>query len=178
MQFTKAALSLAASLLLVTAQPPSYGTQEVCDDLSEYNKLGCPANTTKPCASWMEQMAVLNDFTYRLYELQQVHQVFDEYVACNYLNHAPEVSGPGRDVAADFLAQSLPGGNVTLKRRTVGYNESGAAFGTTHFEGYNSYLGFGDIMYIQRFIGTCIVEGWDVAEAVNYTSTQNPIAYF
>ena len=177
MQFTKLALSLAASLFLVTAQPSGPKNQG-CDGLSEYYKLGCPTNTTKPCASWKEQMAVLNDFTYRLYEQQQVHQVFDQYVAYNYLNHAPEVSSPGRDVAASFLAESLPGGNVTIKRRIVGYNESGVAFGITHFEGYSSYEGLGDIMYIQRFIGTCIVEGWDVAEAVNYTSTENPIAYF
>ena len=176
MQFTKI-LSLAASLFLVTAQPSGLDTRG-CNGLEEYHKLRCPTGTTKPCASWEEQMAVLNEFTYRLYELQQVHQVFDKYVACDYLNHAPEVSGPGRDVAADFLANSLPGGNVTIKRRIVGYNESGSAFGITHFLGYNSYLGYGDIMYIQRFIGTCIVEGWDVAEAVNYTSTQNPIAYF
>ena len=94
MQFTKI-LSLAASLFLVTAQPSGLDTRG-CDGPSEYYKLRCPTSTTKPCASWEEQMAVLKDFTYRLYKLQQVHEVFDQYVACDYLNHAPEVSGPGQ----------------------------------------------------------------------------------
>lgn len=177
MQFTKLALFLTASLSLATARL-STSDDRSCHGHTEYDKLGCPTNTTKPCASWDEQLAVLNDFTYRLYEQQKAHEVFDQYVACDYLNHAPEVSGPGRDVAASFLAESLPGGNVSIKRRVVGYNESGAAFGITHFEGYNPHFGLGAIMYVQRFVGTCIVEGWDVAEAVNYSSTKNPIAYF
>ena len=177
MQLIKLALPVFLCLSSSTVHASTSDNKD-CKVPPEYNNLGCPSKTTKPCATWKEQLEVLCDFTNRLYKNHEAHQVFDQYVANNYLNHAPEVSGPGREVAASFLAKSLPGGNVTLLRRFIGYDYMGTAFGTTHFKGYNPHLGYGDIMYIQRFIGTCIVEGWDVATGVDYNSTKNPIAYF
>ena len=187
MLFTNVALPLLASLTLTSAAPNggwgsrrgsggSNGAPSNQNVPQEYYTLGCPQNTTKPIATWQEQIDVLLDFTQRLYEEQDVYAVFDQYVAVDYINHAPEVTGPGRDIAASFLANSLPGGNVALHERTFGYNQSGSAFGTTHFKGYSPAFGYGAIMYLQRFIGTCIVEGWDVATGI--TNSSNPIAYF
>lgn len=67
---------------------------------------------------------------------------------------------------------------MNLQRVFVGSDDEGVDYGTVHFQGFSALYGEGDIAGIFRFVGTCVVEYWDVAVGVDRSSTKNPIAYF
>lgn len=144
---------------------------------SAYHTLGCPS-TTKPHASHREQLSVLNNFANLVYVQHNVAQGYNTYVAKDFINHAPEISGNGTAIAIATQTPMLIGGHVNLQRVFVGSDENDVDYGTVHFQGFSVRFGEGDIAGIFKFVGTCVVEYWDVAQGVDRNSTKNPIAYF
>lgn len=60
----------------------------------------------------------------------------------------------------------------------MGSDANGVDYGTVHFQGFSVKRGEGVIAGIFRFVGTCVVEYWDVSRGVDRNSTKNPIAFF
>ena len=121
---------------------------------SEYYTLGCP-NSTKPFATQQEQLVAVNDYANLLYLQKQIVVAENKYVAKDFINHAPEVTGNGRDIAIAILSKLLPTSTIEIQRIFVGKDINGVSYSTTHFKGISSVQGVGDIADIWRLIGTC-----------------------
>lgn len=159
------------SIAFLFSAVPTFATSKS----SEYDTLGCPAGT-KRYATQRQQLAALTDFGDLLYLQKQVAKAENTYVAANFINHAPEVPGDGRELAIKTITPLLNTSTIEIQRRFVGQDADGQSFGVTYFKGISQILGVGVIADIWRMIGTCLVEHWDVATgAVNFT---NPKAYF
>ena len=78
MQFAVSALPLLGLVTASLASGSIYPRQgaSAIGGPGEYYSLGCP-NTTKPVATFQEQLAVFNDFCTSLYVNQQIDYAFD-----------------------------------------------------------------------------------------------------
>ena len=142
---------------------------------NEFYTLGCPSST-KPWASQREQLSVLTNFANLVFVQHNLDEGYNTYAAKHFINHAPEISDNGTAIAIATQGPMLKGGSTQLQRIFAGQAADGTSYGTIHFRAVSLKLGVGDIAGIWRFVGTCLVEYWDVATGV-YNST-NPIAYF
>ena len=120
----------------------------------EYRRIGCP-DSTKPYASHKEQLEAITDFGNLLYLQKQVETAEYKYVAKDFINHAPEVPGNGRDLAIQTLVPMLATSTIEIKNVWAGRNATGADFSLTYFKGDSSVFGVGVIADIWRMIGTC-----------------------
>ncbi|PYH29143.1 uncharacterized protein BO87DRAFT_380785 [Aspergillus neoniger CBS 115656] len=145
----------------------------------EFTALGCP-DTTKPEASQAEQLAAWNDFTNLLYTEKRLTDAFTKYVATGYINHSPLVTGNDIDTTLGELSAIVPNVDSQLQRAFVGWDKDGTAYGTAHTKVIgNATMGIPNSALVDmiRMVGTCLVEHYDVQQAVDGTAP-NPIAFF
>ena len=169
---------------------------------SEYYSLGCPSST-KPWASSQQQLDAITEYGNLLYLQKQIDTAENTYVAKQFINHAPEISGNGTELAIKTLKPMLATSTIEIQRVFVGSDNSGNDYSVTYFKGISTVQGTGVIADIWRMIGTCkyklllqqndlhygimpriraltscpgLVEHWDVASGVQNSS--NPVAYF
>ncbi|CAK96248.1 hypothetical protein CBS63078_7057 [Aspergillus niger] len=145
----------------------------------EFTALGCP-DTTKPQASQAEQLAAWDDFTNLLYTEKRLTDAFTKYVATGYINHSPLVSANGIDTTLGELSGIVPNVDSQLQHVFVGWDKNGTAYGTAHTKVTgNATMGIPNSALVDmiRMVGTCLVEHYDVQQAVDGTAP-NPIAFF
>ncbi|RAK77692.1 nuclear transport factor 2 family protein [Aspergillus fijiensis CBS 313.89] len=169
-------------LLLLTSTHATSTTPSPNTD--EFTQLNCP-NTTTPTATPAEQLAAWTTFTNLMYTEHRLTDALSHYVAGKYINHSPLVAGTGVTETAAELTNLVPDVTSQLQRAFVGWDAAGNAFGVAHTrvipnpkedgaEGGESAL-----VDIIRMVGTCMVEHWDVEQAVGSKGEGgNPIAFF
>jgi len=125
----------------------------------------CPPRNVNPS----EQHAIFFDFIDKLYVKQNATDAYLTYVSPDYINHSP-YAPQGRAAAIAFLSFLIPSLNRTILHETFENN-----IGMVHLK-VNSrpLLALVDLF---RMNGSCIVEHWDVNQALPANAT-NPIALF
>lgn len=125
--------------------------------------FNCP-NTTKPRATLWEIRSALNDYNEIFYGQKDAAVAFNKYVALDLIQHNPGVpDGRQADIATLGPLLSSPSTFFDVKESMLGTGSSGDILAAVHVNAT-----FADGSYaavdIYRFIGTCIVEHWDVLE--------------
>ena len=112
--------------------------------------------STKPHATQTEQLEAITKFGQLLYLQKEVETAEYTYVAEDFINHAAEVPGNGRELAIQTLVPMLKTSTVEIKNVYAGArNATGSEFSVTYFKGNSSVFGVGVISDIWRMIGTC-----------------------
>ena len=114
---------------------------------------------------------IFNDFVQRFYIDKNVSEALHTYATSDYIQHNPFV-GQGAQATIDYLGPILPSVNLTLLH--VG-KDGDSGFAHYRLDGFGSQPTA--LVDVYRFNGSCIVEHWDVIEALPANAT-NPLALF
>ncbi|PPR01248.1 hypothetical protein CVT24_006012 [Panaeolus cyanescens] len=117
------------------------------------------------------QQAVIKDFANLFLVQKNVRLAFDKYIPGEYINHNPFAQS-GRQNALNVLVPALANQALTYDNVSA---FAGGGYGLLHYrmkQGSNTA-----VMDKFRFVGTCIVEHWDVAQTISGRES-NPIAFF
>lgn len=130
----------------------------------------CPSKSTGSG----DQKKLFQSFVTELYINKNVTGAFDTYVSPTILEHNPMVTT--RAQVIQLLSGLLPNVNVNIVHEIF---DASSSVGVVHFAstgpGVNNILTA--IADFYRFDGSCIVEHWDVVEALPAGAT-NPNALF
>lgn len=132
------------------------------------NKPNCPPRSANLAA----KRRIFADFVQQLYINKEYTQALTDHVSVDYINHNPFVSD-GRDTAITFFQQPVFQDVVSDVLRTLVDGDLAAIHRRSQFPGAPPVAG----VDIYRFDGTCIVEHWDVVQALPANAT-NPHALF
>ena len=125
----------------------------------------CPPKPVSPA----EQHAIFFDFIDKLYVKQNATDAYLTYVSPDYINHSP-YAPQGRAAAISFLSFLIPSLNRTILHETFDAN-----IGVVHLKVMSHpLLALADFF---RLNGSCVVEHWDINQALPANAT-NPIALF
>ncbi|KAL8792632.1 MAG: hypothetical protein Q9195_004760 [Heterodermia aff. obscurata] len=127
----------------------------------------CPSQP----ADEAKQRDIFNSFVTALYITKNVTFAFDKYIDVNLIEHDP-FDPQGRDANAAKLAAIFPFANFEVLRHSFDNN-----IGFVHLKLNIPGQPPTALADIYRFVGTCIVEHWDVTQALPANAT-NPIALF
>ncbi|RXW24389.1 hypothetical protein EST38_g1497 [Candolleomyces aberdarensis] len=140
-----------------------------------------PVCSTKPPPGDLgkAQRAAFDDFIFLLTLSRNPQAAFDKYVpgvfskSRQYIQHNPNALS-GRENALNFLVPAWkdPAWSLYVLRQFV---DKGHGITTSRASVNGTVISA--VMDIFRFEGTCIVEHWDVVQAVTGNET-NPIAFF
>ncbi|KAJ2920492.1 hypothetical protein H1R20_g16603, partial [Candolleomyces eurysporus] len=120
-----------------------------------------------------KQDAAAKDFAHIFLVEKDPKKAWDKYVPGEYIEHNP-FGVSGRENAIAFLTGFIQTPGLTISNLTA---YGGGGFGHLHFR--ETLPGEFDRVVIDRlrFVGTCFVEHWDVAQVVTGEET-NPLAWF
>ncbi|MCJ1444673.1 MAG: hypothetical protein MMC23_005175 [Stictis urceolatum] len=172
----KFSLSIVLSLLpcLLSTASAAAAPAPVADSNTnnpEYYALGCP-KSTKPYASTDQQLSALNDFTHKLFDLNNASLAFGDHVAEKLINHAPDAAGDGTAAAEAAIAPMLGSAYEVVMATSVG-QDRGHVFFRAGDQGQPPAI---ISMEMFRMIGTCFVEHWITVTLIK--PSNNTKAYY
>lgn len=132
----------------------------------------CPP---RPASPEFQRAALYEFLSEYFFETGGIVSAFNNFLDINYIQHSPNLPPRGRNATlASILSagNSFAGVNITILK--VMFD---SPYGMVHYKFQvpgTQPLAFVDMW---RFDGTCIVEHWDVIEALSVNAT-NPIALF
>lgn len=125
----------------------------------------CPGKPASPA----QQHAIFDDFINKLYVQRNATDAYLTYVSPDYINHSP-FAPQGRAAAIAFLSYLIPSVEREILHQTFDQD-----IGVVHLKVLSQpLLALVDLF---RLNGTCVVEHWDVNQALPSNAT-NPIALF
>ena len=125
----------------------------------------CPPKPASPA----QQHAIFDDFINKLYIQKNATDAYLTYVSPDYINHSP-YAPQGRAVAIAFLSNLIPSVEREILHETFDKN-----IGMVYLKVLSQPLLA--IVDLFRLNGTCVMEHWDVNQALPANAT-NPIALF
>lgn len=119
------------------------------------------------------QRDLFNAFLNAFYGQKNLTLAFGTYVSTNYTQHNPFVLN-GPVAAITYLANLIPGTTYTTLHSTF---DTESQIGWVHNRADTATSPSTALTDLYRWSGSCIVEHWDVIEALPANST-NPLALF
>ncbi|KAF9040586.1 hypothetical protein BJ165DRAFT_1320634, partial [Panaeolus papilionaceus] len=119
-----------------------------------------------------QQQVVIREFADLFFGQKNAQLAFDKFIPTEYINHNP-FTQTGRQNALNFLVPALQNPDISYDHITAFAGEN---FGLVHYRfkfASNNTAGMDKF----RFVGTCIVEHWDVLQQITGLEA-NPIAFF
>lgn len=137
------------------------------------NNSYCPPSTLPPVSA-EQQRILFNDFVQILYVDRDFYKAFYTYVAIDSIVHDPFSKGQGRDVVIAALKPIWP----TVKYSILYYGfDAGIGFVFLRAPGNGGGEPEQGVVDLYRFEGGCVVENWDVIQAVPKNAT-NTVGFF
>ncbi|KAJ2923812.1 hypothetical protein H1R20_g13284, partial [Candolleomyces eurysporus] len=118
------------------------------------------------------QQQAIADFGNLFLVQKNIQRGFDLFIPGEYINHNPYATS-GRQNALNILVPALASSSLTF---TNVHAFSGQGYGLLHYRMRNGGSSTA-VMDKFRFVGTCIVEHWDVGQSISGRES-NPIAFF
>ncbi len=144
-----------------------WGMLPILSTAAEKDEPNCPPRSANLAA----KRRIFDDFIQKLYINKEYTQALTDHVSVEYINHNPFVLN-GRDAAIAFFQQPFFQVAVTDVLRTAVDGDLAVIHRRSQLPGAPLVAG----VDIYRFDGTCIVEHWDVIQALPANATNpNPL---